>query len=106
VIRKELLKYPNIGNYYPNPNKTMQIILTVTVILGLEFLNSHLQHSLQIQVQRWRLRQAILMIRGHEGVKNRRLHRRQYKVRAPLSMVHIDTHLNLLGSICLKPNTS
>nr|CAH0108038.1 unnamed protein product [Daphnia galeata] len=75
VVRKELLKYPDIG---------------------LEFLNRHLQHSLQIRVPRWRLRQAVVMIRGHEGMKNRRLHRRRYKVRAPLSMVHVDTHHKLI----------
>ena len=95
VVRKELLKYPDIGNY-TILILTMQITLTVTVFLGLEFLNRHLQHSLQIRVQRWRLRQAVVMIRGHEGMKNRRLHRRRYKVRAPLSMVHVDTHHKLI----------
>jgi hypothetical protein len=52
--------------------------------------------AFNLTIQRGRIRDSLRRVSGMEIRKRRRLTRRKYKVRAPLSLVHIDGYMKLI----------
>ena len=62
---------------------------------GCQIIDGKLQ-AFGVLVQRRKIRKIVQAITGKEGASRRRIKRRQYSVRAPLSLIHIDGYMKLI----------
>ncbi|XP_045029468.1 uncharacterized protein LOC116926095 [Daphnia magna] len=78
----------------------MQVIANVLAdkpnMGGDVYLRHHLKTNVGVFVQRWRIRKCVHEIFGSQPRAKNTIKRRRYQVRAPLSMVHLDTHHKLI----------
>ena len=60
------------------------------------YLRNHLKANVGVYVKRWRIRKCLHNLFGSQARMKTQIKRRRYQVRAPLSMVHLDTHHKLI----------
>jgi len=86
------------GTYSSMSNEALQILVfqicTENPRLGVKMVLNVLQ-AMGHRLQRDRVREAMNVLFGARQM-NRRLHRRTYQVRAPLSVIHFDGNHNLI----------
>lgn len=86
------------GTYSSMSNDALHILVyqicTENPRLGVKMVLNRLQ-AMGHRLQRARVREAMDLLFGARQM-NRRLHRRTYRVRAPLSVIHFDGNHNLI----------
>ncbi|XP_045032334.1 uncharacterized protein LOC116935505 isoform X2 [Daphnia magna] len=93
-------KHISVRNMYSTmSSEALQLLVyqicTENQRLGVKMVVNRL-HAMGHRLQRARVREAMNLIFGSRQM-NRRLKRREYRVRAPLSVIHFDGNHNLIG---------
>ena len=67
----------------------------MSIVTGSVMIAGRLE-SMGIHLQRKRIRETTKIVTGRDSARQNPIKRRKYKVRAPLSMVHIDGYMKLI----------